>query len=108
LGQLAYDKGMAIICASRGPAYEGLGSKNGVLTSALFEVLNANSENPKSRNPKLSLSAWFAAVQTRLPGVVSTDVKRALPNGSAPSSLYNTLQRPALFDFSRFKEGILR
>jgi uncharacterized caspase-like protein len=114
LGQLAYDKQMRILTATRekDAAVEiGGDVKEGLLTYALVkEGLGDNMADFKPKpDGKLYLSEWLEFAQNEVPVIFDKLAKgelkgsKGVPFGSAATTTY--LQRPALFDFRRKKDN---
>jgi hypothetical protein len=114
LGQLAYDKQMRILTATRekDAAVEiGGDVKEGLLTYALVkEGLGDNMADHKPKpDGKLYLSEWLEFAQDEVPVIFEKLEKgelkgsKGVPFASAAATTY--LQRPALFDFRRKKDN---
>jgi hypothetical protein len=114
LGQLAYDKGMRILAASKsGQSAIELGGniKEGLLTYAL--VHEGLEEGKAAKDGKITMSGWLAYGVQEVPNLFGSGKAKG-PNGEKPT-VQNTrdiiylgpdqappsYQQPVLFDFAR-------
>jgi uncharacterized caspase-like protein len=95
LAQLAFEKGMYILAASRGDqdASEDPLLKHGILTYELLNALKPSASRGTSSGQELYMRQWFAIAQARVPErhQKDLDMEHILPVLQPP------LQRPRVF-----------
>ena len=115
LGQLAYDKGMRVLAASKAKesAFERAGLRHGLLSYALIQRgLEEGGADWKPKDQKITIGEWLAFAEQEVPklfiegeekGVVQ---RRGAPEGTRDSyqgskKTPQRYQQPTLFDFKK-------
>jgi len=117
LGQLAYDKGMRVLAASKAKeaAFERSDLKNGVLTYALtrrgLEDGEADFQPPDGA---VALGEWLAYAEQEVPRLFREgDARGSVANGRGSRDGFlgrrrtpATYQQPVVFDFAKSGLGV--
>jgi len=100
LGQMAYDKGMAVLAATQADsvALESSRTGMGLLTFALAKLgLEQRAADWEPKDGRITLKEWLRFGVERVPGLF-----RDLPRETG-----STVQEPALFDFARGPDPVI-
>ena len=112
LGQLAYDKGMRVLAASKAgeAAFERLDLENGVLTYALARRgLDDGEADFQPRDGAIALGEWLAYAEQEVPRLFSEgDARGSVANGRGRRDAFRgrrrtppVYQQPVVFDFAK-------
>jgi len=121
LGQLAYDKGMRILAASKSEqsAVEREGVEHGLLSFALLdEGLKQGLADFQPKDGKILMSEWLAYGEQEVPKLFQEgDAKGAIQKKGGPETAKDgyhgakqtplQLQQPVLFDFSKNRSEVV-
>jgi WD40 repeat protein len=117
LGQLAYDKGMRVLAASKAKesAFERAGLRHGLLSYALIQRgLEEGGADWKPRDEKITIGEWLLFAEQEVPKLFTEgEAKGGVQRRSAPDGTRDSYQgskktpqryqQPTLFDFQRSK-----